>query len=351
MELTTLQHNNRYFMNEVFTHIFNYAGSDIIITDEKLNILSQNSRFEFKNNIFSLESLIPSNVFKKVKKHFENFKLSNNNHIFFKVIINDIPMNINICKIKEKNEEIKGFSIILQDITQELKREIQKETFVDILNHDFKNPLRSNIQVLELLLNGQFGTLNSEMADVIQELLISSNYLKYISENLILKYNNEFNLNELQKEEHSMIVLIREKCNRLMKFIERRKQIIELITKGDISDVPMDVEEMGKVVNNLIINACEQSVENAKIIIEVENNTDNNNIQVSFTDYGYNKTEDNINEIFDEYITCSNKFRKIGYSLDLYNCKKIVEAHGGEIHAQKSNRIGTTIIFSLPITC
>ena len=146
-----------------------------------------------------------------------------------------------------------------------------------------------------------------------------------------------------------MIVLIREKCNRLMKFIERRKQIIELVTKGDISDVPMDVEEMGKVVNNLIINACEQSVENAKIIIEVENNI--NNIQVSFTDYGYNKTEDNINEIFDEYITCSNKFRKIGYSLDLYNCKKIVEAHGGEIHAQKSNRIGTTIIFSLPITC
>ena len=348
MELTALQQNNHYFINEVFTHILNYAGSDIIITDENLNILFKNSEFEFKNNIFSLEDLIPNDVFKKIKKHFKHFKLSDNNHIFFKVIINDIPMNINICKIREKDTETKGFSIILQDITQELKGEIQKETFVDILSHDFKNPLRSNIQILELLLNGRFGSLNSEMEDVIQELLTSSNYLKHISENLILKYNNEFNLNELQKEKHSMIALIREKCNRLMKFIERRKQIIELVTKGDVADIPMDVEEMGKVVNNLIINACEQSVENAKIIIEVENNADN--IKVSFTDYGYDKTEDNINEIFNEYITCSNKFRKIGYSLDLYNCKKIIEAHNGEIHAQKSSRTGTTIIFSLPTT-
>lgn len=348
MDLTILKHNNSHFTEEVFTHLFNYAGSEIIITDENLNILSQNSGFEFKNNIFSLEEFIPTNIFNKVKKHFEHFKTSDNNHIFFKVIINNIPMDINICKIKGKNNKIKGYSIILQDITQELKREIQKETFVDILNHDIKNPLRSNIQILELILKENFGSINSDLREVLSELLNSSNYLKYITENLILKYNNEFNLHELKKEEHSIIALIKEKCNKLMNFIERRKQIIELTAKGNISTVPMDVEEMGKVINNLIINACEQSVENAKIIIEVENDTDN--IKVSFTDYGYNKTEDNIKELFDEYITCSNKFRKIGYGLDLYNCKRIVEAHGGEIHAEKSNRTGTTIIFSLPIS-
>ena len=43
-------------------------------------------------------------------------------------------MDIHICKILNKKNKIKGYSIILQDITQEIKNRIQKETFILVIN-------------------------------------------------------------------------------------------------------------------------------------------------------------------------------------------------------------------------
>ena len=213
--------------------------------------------------------------------------------------------------------------------------------------HDFKNPIRSNIQVLELILEGKIGEINNEVKDILQEMLSSSYYLKYMTENLVYRYRNEFNSFELEKEDFSILSIIREKSNKLLKFLKRRNQNIEIVVKGDISNLLIDIEQIGKVVNNLIMNASEQSVENAKIVIQVEEIK--NAVQVDFIDYGYNKSEENLKEMFSEYITCANKFRKVGQSLDLYNCKKIIEAHDGQIKATQAEEKGTKISFILPI--
>ena len=69
---------------------------------------------------------------------------------------------------------------------------------------------------------------------------------------------------------------------------------------------------------------------------------------ISFFDFGYPKNNSNPDEIFEEYITCSNKFRKIGFGLNLYNCRKIIEAHYGKIWAKNIDNVGTMISFCLP---
>lgn len=347
MELQDIKSNKESdIVNQVLPHLLSYSEGEVIVTDENLNIIFKNSKFDFKNNKFSLENLIPNNILQKLKNSFEEFKQTCKEHICFKIIVQNIPLEFHICKIIKENC-LKGFTIIFKDITSELKREIQKETFVDILLHDFKNPIRSNIQVLELILDGKMGNINSEVKDILQELLSSSYYLKYMTENLVYRYKNEFNSFELQKEEQSILAIIREKSNKILKFLKRRNQTIELIINGEIPLVSLDVEQIGRVVNNLLVNASEQSVENAKIIVQIEQIRDG--VKVDFIDYGYNKTDENLKEMFDEYITCANKFRKVGQSLDLYNCKKIVEAHDGYIKAERSDKKGTKISFVLPI--
>ena len=92
-----------------------------------------------------------------------------------------------------------------------------------------------------------------------------------MTDNLLIKYKNEFDLNELQKQTYSIIELIKDKANELEKVLERKKQIIELVINGTINDIEIDVDEIGKVISNLIINASEQSIENSKIIIQIEN--------------------------------------------------------------------------------
>lgn len=339
-------------LQEAFMNISKYSKEEIIITDEKLKILYQNTKFAFKNDIFDINALAPNYYNKKLEQSFDDLKNSSKKHLFLKIIFNDnltshnIPMDVHICKIMKKNK-IKGYSIVVQDITQEIKNKIQKETFIDILTHDLKNPMRANIQILELILNEKFGKIDNNLKPIMDELLNSCRFMNYMTDNLIIKYKNEFDFYELQKEDCSIIELIKDKVNCLSKILERKKQTVELVVNGIIPNLNIDAEEIGKVINNLIVNASAQSVENSKIIIQIENKK--GKVNISFFDFGYPKNRENPNEIFEEYITCSNKFRKIGFSLELYNCKRIIEAHSGKILAKNIDNVGSMISFCLPV--
>ncbi len=346
-------YKNSDMLQSIFSQISKYTSGEILITDERFNIIFQNSKFITDRERLSLFDITSNFMNENIRINIENFKESDKNHLLLKLIFKDegtlqnIPVDVHICKIKNKKNKIKGYSVIINDISQEIKNKIQKETFVDIISHDLKNPMRANIRILELIMQNKFGIIeDNKLKSVLEELLNSCRFMSYMADNLLIKYKNEFDLYELQKQQYSIVKLIKERCNKLMNILERKKQSIELVIKGSTPDINIDVNEMAKVINNLIINASEQSIENSKIIIEVENNKER--IEVSFTDYGYPQKQEMLNGIFEEYITCSNKFRKIGFGLELFNCRKIIEAHNGYICAKNETDTGTSITFSLP---
>ena len=168
-----------------------------------------------------------------------------------------------------------------------------------------------------------------------------------MTDNLIIKYKNEYSQQEIYKEKLSLIDLIKQRCNNLLSFFDRKQQHIELIIEDKIPMISFDFEAIEKVVNNLLINASEQSLENSKIIIHIKKIK--KYVWVSFINNGHFETEESLNKTFNEYITCTNKFRKIGFGLELFNCKKIIEAHQGKIWANKEINKGTSITFCLPI--
>ena len=351
--ILNFQNKEVEFIKEAFINVSKYSSGEIIITDEKFNILFQNSKYVTENGTFNFLNLSENFITNNFKKTIKNFKSSDKNHMFVKMIfntdeqINNIPVDIHICKINNKRKKLKGFAIIIQDITQEIRNKIQRETFIDIITHDLRNPIRANVQILELILNNKFGKIENNVKVILDELLNSCRFMNHMSENLLIKYKNESNLYELNKKSYSLVKLIKEKCDSLINLLNKKHQTIEFVVKGDIENINIDVEEIGKVINNLIINASEQSFENSKIIIQIENNKEN--INVSFINCGYTKTSENPNDIFEEYLTCSNRFRKVGFGLEFYNCKKIIEAHNGNIYAQNLENKGTSITFSLPI--
>ncbi len=340
-------------LKDILINIAKYSTGDLIITDSKLNIIYHNTNnLDYKNKTH-LYDVINSFFNENIIINIENFKNSAKNHLFLKLLFNDevnmqnIPMDVHICKIRNKNNKILGYYVIIQDITQEIKNKIQKETFIDILSHDLKTPIRANIRILELILNNKFGQLEGNLKSILDELLNSCRFMNYMTDNLLIKYKNEFRLYELQKQRYSMVKLIKENCTKLSDLLKRKNQTIEFTVEGEIQDINIDVNEISKVVNNLIINASEESCENSKIIIKITGGKDN--INVSFTDYGRRETKQKLDKIFEEYLACSNKFRKVGFSLELYNCKKIIEAHNGVISADNSQQTGTSITFSLPL--
>ncbi len=106
----------------------------------------------------------------------------------------------------------------------------------------------------------------------------------------------------------------------------------------------IDREEIGKVIVNLVQNALEAG--NEQTIVTVETHKENGKACVRVTDTGNGMTEDFMkNYLFKPFRTTKEK----GLGIGLYQCKQIVEAHGGKLEASSTLGKGSVFSIFLPV--
>ena len=106
----------------------------------------------------------------------------------------------------------------------------------------------------------------------------------------------------------------------------------------------VDGEEIKKVIVNLVQNALEAS--GGQGTVTVETRGENNDVCIRVIDAGSGMTEDFMkNHLFKPFRTTKEK----GLGIGLYQCRQIVEAHGGRIEVQSEPGKGTVFTICLPI--
>ena len=105
-----------------------------------------------------------------------------------------------------------------------------------------------------------------------------------------------------------------------------------------------DVEEFYKVVHNLIINGYEALNESGQISVKTYERR--GHVVMSVHDNGVGMDREFMNNsLFKPFRTTKKK----GLGVGLYQCKTIVEAHGGEILVESETGKGSTFNVYLPI--
>ncbi|MGB5157900.1 MAG: XrtA/PEP-CTERM system histidine kinase PrsK [Desulfobacterales bacterium] len=115
----------------------------------------------------------------------------------------------------------------------------------------------------------------------------------------------------------------------------------------NISNIPLlyiDPEQIHKVLENLLMNACDALGNDGKIIVETF--CKENWAQISVIDNGCGISEEfKEKDLFQPFRTT----KKQGMGIGLYHCKTIIEAHGGRIEVESKENEGTKFIVFLPI--
>jgi len=107
--------------------------------------------------------------------------------------------------------------------------------------------------------------------------------------------------------------------------------------------IPLDLEEMQKVLINLVLNANDAIRENGEIRVEVRER--NGWAILSVSDNGCGMSQEYIaNSLFKPFHTT----KKQGLGIGLFHSKKIVEAHGGRIEVESQEGRGSTFRVMLP---
>ncbi len=113
---------------------------------------------------------------------------------------------------------------------------------------------------------------------------------------------------------------------------------LRFVKCSDVLTVNIDVEEIKKVLTNLVINAIEATEYNKGEIVIETGRSDNGRVVVKVSDNGIGMNQDYIREhLFKPFKTT----KKEGLGIGLYQCKQIIEAHGGKIEVSSSPDKGT----------
>ena len=123
---------------------------------------------------------------------------------------------------------------------------------------------------------------------------------------------------------------------------EAGKQLAEdrIRITGEKALIPADAKQMHKVMLNLLVNALEADGDKETVLLEVGANEHEVFFRVS--DSGCGIPEEFLrNRLFAPFMTTKEK----GVGIGLYQCKRIIQSHGGRIDV--SSRVGQGSVFTV----
>lgn len=194
--------------------------------------------------------------------------------------------------------------------------------------HDLKN----HISALSLLLENSYEYI--ENPEFQKDMLISLSRTLEKMKQLIGKLKNlgEKELLNLKPLYLKSLVLTS------LSYISRPN--IEVI--GDDVLTIGDPDELIKVIINILLNAVEASSDNKNVIVEI------GNLPAPYfrvTDYGIGMSKEFITrQLFKPFVTTKVN----GLGIGLYQCRRIIEAHGGSIEIQSQEGSGSIFTIYLP---
>jgi signal transduction histidine kinase len=99
------------------------------------------------------------------------------------------------------------------------------------------------------------------------------------------------------------------------------------------------------VLANLVDNAIKFTPEGGEVMVEAQRKKDHLVVQVR--DTGPGVAEEDLPKLFEKFFQADHT--KPGIGLGLSICKRLVEAHGGEIWCESEPDRGSTFSFTLPL--
>lgn len=156
---------------------------------------------------------------------------------------------------------------------------------------------------------------------------------------LITKLKTVPERTELKPEDADLARLVQETVDEARGL----KPAVEFVTELAPAAASVDLQEFRKVVLNLLLNACDAVADNGRLHLRTDSGDDG--VRLAVEDNGCGMSADFVQTaLFKPFRTTKQK----GLGIGLYQCRQIVEAHGGRIEVASREGEGTVFTVVLP---
>jgi len=225
----------------------------------------------------------------------------------------------------------------------------QKSNFVANISHELRTPLTHLKGYLELLLNGDLGSVSEDQLRALQIMFKASERLTRLIEDLIMFSMAERGDVSIRIKAFNLATLCSASISRMAPKAADKKIALDLISPSNMILVEGDEEKLGWVILQLLDNAIKFTPQNGRVLLEI--NSETGLARVNVSDTGIGIPEDRIEEIFEPFhqLDGSSTRRYGGTGLGLTLARKIIEAHGSVIHISSIVDRGSKFDFLLKL--
>lgn len=328
--------------NRILEAIINSLSDGLIVTDNDGVILRTTDKTNkwFNTDAKKLEGKHLSEYIEVVNKR--PLALWKDNEV---VLLNDKASNFTASTVELKLEDKKPrYIVILKNVTDQKELENLKEDFVATLTHDLKVPIIAETNMIELLLNGNFGEISDKQKLALLNMQTSNRELLDLVQTVLETY--KVGKMTLYKENVMLKSFIEEIIEEMKPLANKSHNTIEFILERDIR-VFADRFQLTRVVKNLIQNAISYGA--PKTPIEIAIGEIPGFVTIKIKDHGAGISKSDIDRIFNKYYSAAKKFRKIGTGLGLYLAFQIIKAHNGELTVESVEGEFTEFCIKIPV--
>ena len=299
----------------------------------------------FSNNYESEDTLDYFHKLSKERVIIEPLIVKDSLYGYFALIGKRNDFNYKNKTLTEMAVEILNARLEIIYLKEDLeKHDKEKIQFLASISHEYKTPLNSIIGFSDMLKNELAGCDNYKYIDNISK---SAKFLLSLIQDILDMARSQFSEMELNKELFRPKGII-EDISYSFQEIVNSKNLHFSYTLMDV-EIYADLRRFKQLIFNLISNAVKFNKLNGKItIVSYINEKREFVFEIKDTGDGIRKKDsDKIFNFFSQ-VNQNHLKRQQGSGVGLALCKKIVEAHGGEICFKSRLNSGSTFWFTLP---
>jgi signal transduction histidine kinase len=231
--------------------------------------------------------------------------------------------------------------------TLEAQRELARmqDEFISTISHELRTPLgfiKGYVTTLMRQDTAWDAETRMEFLQIVDE---ESDRLRELIDNLLDSSRLETGSLGMTKEPIHVGTLIRDTVSRTKSAYPEMDLRMELA--DDLPLISLDPTRVAQVLDNLLSNAHKYASASPVVIRSYMNN---NAVKIEVEDSGPGIPSEHIPRLFERFYRVPDQTVNVrGTGLGLYICRKIVEAHGGEIGVTSQPGAGTRFNFTLPV--
>ena len=263
-------------------------------------------------------------------------------------ILEESKENISMNKqLTEHSQQLRKMSEELQNANETLIiKDRQKDDFLDSVAHELRTPITAIRATSELLMDDEEMPLEIKK-DFLGNIISESDRLAEIINDILYLDKLEAGTTPLNIEAGNIPATYHKALKPLLQLFEQKHLHHSEVNLLHNEVFPYDEMKMIQVFQNILGNALKFAGEQG--MVQAKFQEKEGRLKISIFNTGKTIPEEDLEYVFEKFYQSKNQnLRKpIGSGLGLAICRRIIEAHGGEITA-KNKEIGVAFEIFLP---